>query len=321
MSAPAKDCLAPTRKSRPSVIEMSADLSKYREEELEAMVYDVREWMGRVLQDEGEMDLSPSREGFFESIADGVRLCELVRKIQPENRIKPKKLAKAGSFLARDNIAQFLAFLASIKVNVTFETSDLVERKNERQVVLACLALGRAAWELAQIEPPNLVAMELRAEEENDDDQGGEEEEAQEEEEEEEEQEEEIKTAVPPLSAPKKKRKRMFKSKVDKKNALDVAVARIVNSEETPDDIPVWRGTRKGQYVVGSGRKKIAAVLINGVVLVRVGGGWESLLRFLICYRYSLNKGVPGKKNVSEFHSTGQVSGRKTKKILTRTLN
>jgi len=107
---------------------------QYRNEQQEA---EVLEWISDVL---GEK--LPSQP-FEDVLKNGVVLCRLMNKIQP-NSIK--RIKESGTaFQLMENIQAFQAAIKKYGVphNEIFQTADLFERRNLKQVTLTMLALAR----------------------------------------------------------------------------------------------------------------------------------------------------------------------------------
>lgn len=118
-----------------------------RNKELEA---EVMAWVEAVL---GEK-LPP---GNFEDVfRDGVILCNLINKIQP-NSVK-KIQTSGGSFKLMENIQRFQEAVKKYGVphEEIFQTADLYERRNIPQVVLCLYSLGRFTQKHPEYSGPTL---------------------------------------------------------------------------------------------------------------------------------------------------------------------
>ncbi len=137
---------------------------------LMAMKEDLAEWLTSLTGDH------LNAISFMNKLDNGVFLCEhanLVQKYAEEYALKagikiPTKTvfykergAFKGSFIARDNVANFISWCRDLGIPdvVMFETEDLVLHKNEKTVVLTLLDVARKAAKFG-VKPPQIVEFE-----------------------------------------------------------------------------------------------------------------------------------------------------------------
>ncbi|EHA99083.1 GAS2-like protein 1, partial [Heterocephalus glaber] len=174
-----------------------------------------------------------------------------------------------GSFMARDNVATFIGWCRTelgVPEVLMFETEDLVLRKNEKSVVLCLLEVARRGARLGLL-APRLVQLEQEIEQEL--------------------------HAVPPApnvpsaseegtettAAPGAPARGPRMTPSDLRN-LDELVREILGHCTCPDQFPMIK-VSEGKYRVGDSSLLIFVRVLRSHVMVRVGGGWDTLEHYL----------------------------------------
>ncbi|XP_055475771.1 GAS2-like protein 2 isoform X1 [Psammomys obesus] len=242
---------------------------KSSEQYLEAMKEDLAEW----LQDLYGLDIDAAN--FLQVLETGLVLCrhantvtEAALAFLAESPDRAQKIplpqagvfcngaAQPGTFQARDNISNFIQWCRKemgIQEVLMFETEDLVLRKNVKSVVLCLLELGRRAWRFG-VAAPALVHLEEEIDEELRRDL-------------------DLPSPDPPPPAPPTRRPCHF-------HDLDQMVQSLVSHCTCPVQFSMVK-ISEGKYRVGDSNTLIFIRILRSHVMVRVGGGWDTLGHYL----------------------------------------
>ncbi|KAM4051114.1 GAS2-like protein 1 [Anomaloglossus baeobatrachus] len=244
------------------------------EDYLEAMKEDLTDWLNMLY------DLDMEAGTFLEALETGYTLCQhannlnrLARDFKAQYpdaaatmRLPQKEVtfqvkgALPGSFLARDNVSNFIGWCRKelgIPEVLMFETNDLVLKKGEKSFVLCLLEVARRGARFG-MPAPTLIQMEEEIEEElsrgrqNADQKG---------------------YPRPPMPA------RPPRTLCDLKN-LDELVREILGCCQCPSQFPMIK-VSEGKYQVGDSNTLIFVRVLRSHVMVRVGGGWDTLEHYL----------------------------------------
>lgn len=148
-----------------------------KDEYLYAMKEDLAEWFTCLYE------ICLNAENFLEVLETGVLLCQHANEVRnfaeeqkhkgnfeiksnfvrdiPQYDVQFRIDVKPGTFLARDNISNFITWTSKMGIPevLRFETDDLVMRKNERSVVLCLLEVARVGAKFGML-APTIVQME-----------------------------------------------------------------------------------------------------------------------------------------------------------------
>ncbi|XP_006154480.1 GAS2-like protein 2 [Tupaia chinensis] len=236
---------------------------------LEAMKEDLAEW----LRDLYGLDIDA--DNFLQVLETGLVLCRHANAVtkaalaflaeapaQAQRILVPRAgvfcngAAQPGTFQARDNVSNFIQWCRhemGIQEVLMFETEDLVLRKNVKNVVLCLLELGRRAWRFG-VAAPTLVQLEEEIDEEL-------------------RQELALPRPEPPPPVPPTRRPCHFRN-------LDQMVQSLVSHCRCPVQFSMVK-VSEGKYRVGDSSTLIFIRILRSHVMVRVGGGWDTLGHYL----------------------------------------
>ncbi|XP_065588252.1 GAS2-like protein 2 [Cyrtonyx montezumae] len=235
---------------------------------LYAMKEDLAEWLKELY----ELDIEVGT--FLEVLETGAVLCSHANHITrvaedfshtcpsaaqhlrlPTAGVPCNPAAQPGTFQARDNVSNFIQWCRKeMDINdvLMFETEDLVLRKNEKNFVLCLLELARRAARFGMC-APTLVQMEEEIEEEL-------------------RQEMDLPPADTPLPRPPRRPRDLHN--------LDQMVQHLVSRCTCPVQFPMIK-VSEGKYRVGDSDTLIFVRILREHVMVRVGGGWDTLQHYL----------------------------------------
>ncbi|XP_012253807.2 GAS2-like protein pickled eggs [Athalia rosae] len=277
---------------------------KSSEEYLVAMKEDLAEWLNALYP-----ELRVSLDNFMDRLDTGVALCKHANNVRKSAsdyvvRRQARKLmtrsmtsslavpmsnlsdvaflpnAKAGTFFARDNVSNFISWCRNslgIIECLLFETDDLIMRKNERHVILCLLEVARRGAKFGML-APMLVQMERQIDreiaaenkaanvangannEESDDD---------------DDDYEEMHEEQPCLIYGPQPQ-----IVTNDLKSLDEMVRDLVERCNCPTQFPMIR-VSEGKYRIGDTKVLIFVRILRNHVMVRVGGGWDTLSHYL----------------------------------------
>lgn len=271
---------------------------KSSEEYLVAMKEDLAEWLNALYP-----ELRINLDNFMNRLDTGVPLCKhannvrksaaeyvarrqarkiMTRSITSSLAVPMSQLsdvaflpnAKAGTFFARDNVSNFISWCRNslgIIECLLFETDDLIMRKNERHVILCLLEVARRGAKFGML-APMLVQMERQIDreiaaenkatngtnnDESDDDYADM-------------QQEEPCLIYGPQP----------QIVTNDLKSLDEMVRDLVERCTCPTQFPMIR-VSEGKYRIGDTKVLIFVRILRSHVMVRVGGGWDTLSHYL----------------------------------------
>lgn len=141
---------------------------------LQAMREDLSEWLSSLSH-----NVSISADNFLNDLENGIILCQHARLIQryaeeyavinsnrnikiPTRQVFYKERnAFPGSFVSRDNVANFIGWCRELGIPdvLMFESDDLIMQKNEKSVILTLMEVARKAY-IFGVQPPEIVRFE-----------------------------------------------------------------------------------------------------------------------------------------------------------------
>ena len=267
-----------------STSDNSVRRQQFAHDRLVMELQEVFDWLGKVVEGSNIVLTDPPEpDALFAAIESGAVLCGLVKKCQQiatekgDAKLAGKAVtfkldAKPKSFVARDNLSNFLSVMVGwgMPKAQLFEVDDLVLRKNDRQVIQSLLDVSRMCFAKFGIAPPQLVQFEMEIE--------AEEKEPEHVESPVEEPMPELPPTPPsdePVDPAKPPPPKYLPYRADPSDPLDVAVGQFINGKAI--DIYIKK-VKAGNYFIGDVKDpKVHRVrLVRNLILVRVGGGWES---------------------------------------------
>ncbi|KAK1328393.1 hypothetical protein QTO34_011966 [Cnephaeus nilssonii] len=233
---------------------------------VEAMKEDLAEWLNALYG----LGLPGGGDGFLMGLATGTTLCQHANAVTEAARAlaaaRPARgvafqahSVAPGSFVARDNVATFIGWCRAelgVPEVLMFETEDLVLRKNEKSVVLCLLEVARRGARLGLL-APRLVQFEQEIEQEL--------------------------RAAPSAPTPRRPRVRRAPPKLLLHQGLPPRAPHDAHGPAQPrraDQFPMIK-VSEGKYRVGDSSLLIFVRVLRSHVMVRVGGGWDTLEHYL----------------------------------------
>ncbi|XP_076336553.1 uncharacterized protein LOC143239409 [Tachypleus tridentatus] len=244
---------------------------KTSEEYLYAMKEDLAEWLNALY------GLDITVDNFLERLETGVILCRHANNVHriarewqqdgqnglnlpiPQRDIVYRTDVQPGTFQSRDNVSNFISWCRKLDIKecLLFETDDLVLRKNEKSFILCLLEIARQGSKFG-MPAPLLVQMEeeIDAELANEDLDC----ECQED-----------------LSEPMSNKPQIITNDL---RSLHERVVDLLGRCTCPSQFPMIR-VSEGKYRIGDTKILIFVRILRNHVMVRVGGGWDTLEHYL----------------------------------------
>ncbi|XP_054710573.1 GAS2-like protein 1 [Uloborus diversus] len=241
---------------------------KSSEEYLYAMKEDLAEWLNGLYE-----GLDLDADNFLEQMETGVILCQhannVVRRAReyysrgnvprpgdppiPDRDVVYRHDVLPETFHARDNVSNFISWCRRLRIKecLLFETDDLVLRKNERSFILCLLEVARRGVQFGMPAPLLIqLEQEIDAEIANDDDG--------------------YETMLV----------RQPQVVTNDLRSLHERVVELLSRCTCPSQFPMIR-VADGKYRIGDTKVLIFVRILRSHVMVRVGGGWDTLEHYL----------------------------------------
>ncbi|XP_061417187.1 GAS2-like protein 2 [Lethenteron reissneri] len=241
------------------------------EEYLYAMKEDLAEWLSAL----HSIDITV--DNFLEELETGTVLCHHANTVNRQAaefaEAQPQAAAtmqlpqgdlafasrdvKTRSFQARDNVSNFIGWCRhrlGVNESVMFESNDLVLRRNEKHFVLCLLEVARRGARFGMLAPV-LVQLEREIDEE-------------------------IRLERQPEAQPPPPAAAQPQRKTCDLKSLDGMVRFLLSRCTCPVQFPMVR-VSEGKYRVGDSSSLIYVRILRKHVMVRVGGGWDTLEHYL----------------------------------------
>lgn len=254
---------------------------KFKEEALVPMKEDIADWMSTILTPQKIIATD-----LLDSLCTGVLACLLSQKLcdMINNDIKPPKVnsrAKVGTFFARDNAANFLTWCRTLGVSesLLFESDGMcsseVSQQTPRQVLLCFLEIARIFGRRNDYKGalPDLVKFEQEIDSfSTESNSSG-------------------RNSAPPVikATPNKtptkritprKSPRPKTAGSPRNTLLDESINKVAQSEPFNGSPEIQR-VSEGKYRI-DGKLVFIRMLKDRHVMVRVGGGWDTLANYLL---------------------------------------
>eukprot|EP00941_MAST-03F_sp_MAST-3F-sp1_P002204 g2204.t1 len=125
---------------------------------------EVASWARKLLSLDTESD--PEGTTFLDQCRTGNLLCKLATKVmgkRPRGKRHSELMTQKNKYFARENVMAFLTAIkkAGVSETVLFSPDELVDGKDEVKVMKALLAFSLVAFKRYNVEPPELIRMQV----------------------------------------------------------------------------------------------------------------------------------------------------------------